>query len=114
MRAWTTGISSGSNPGTGPRCQASVGTVGMGPLYSRTLKRARYESGQLPTADSQFPTTTNSQPPIPKLDPENRWKLRIGNWEWLGLGRWELGIDALMWRFAAILRRPAKFACLIL
>src|SRR5688572_32705506 len=46
-------------------------------------------SRQLPTTNSQLPTTPNSQPPTP-----NNFQLEIGSWKWLGVGRWELGIES--------------------
>jgi hypothetical protein len=44
-------------------------------------------AGQLPTPKIQRPTISNAQPPI-----ERYWTLGFGRWEWLGVGRWKLGI----------------------
>src|SRR5262245_51958864 len=48
---------------------------------------------QLPTSNAQLPTTPKSQIPTPNWDIECCWRLGVGSWEWLGFGRWELGID---------------------
>jgi hypothetical protein len=49
----------------------------------------RYNVDQFPTPNSQLPIP-NSQFPTPNA--ENRWPLGFGDWEWFGVGTWELGV----------------------
>ena len=45
--------------------------------------------------NSQGPTT-NSQPlPTANSQIEDYWELEFGNWEWLGVGYWELGVETM-------------------
>ena len=45
-----------------------------------------YRPSRTPNAQRQRPTTPNSQFPMNS-------QLGVGSWEWLGVGRWALGID---------------------
>src|SRR5688572_32447413 len=60
-------------------------------------------SRQLPMTNSQLPTTPHSQIPTP-----NKFQLRIGSWEWLGVGRWELEVESKSSPVLHLFARPTR------